>query len=105
MENLEFWQAEERRRTVKLVEEKIIAEQFLGAQSGGGTPGSIPNPVVKPVSADGTGGAAPWESRSAPRNCSFAASYRPVPTNRAVLAVGEGILDGMAVGVKLISLD
>ena len=29
-------------------------------------PGSIPNPVVKHVSADGTTGVALWESRSSP---------------------------------------
>ncbi len=39
----------------------------LGDCSDGGTPGNIPNPVVKSVSADGTWGAAPWESRSLPR--------------------------------------
>ena len=38
----------------------------LGDWSGGGTPGNIPNPAVKPASADGTWGAAPWESRSLP---------------------------------------
>ena len=32
------------------------------------TPGPIPNPAVKPASADGTRGAAPWESRSLPRD-------------------------------------
>jgi hypothetical protein len=35
--------------------------------SGGGTPGPIPNPEVKPSSADGTARATVWESRS-PRN-------------------------------------
>ncbi len=40
----------------------------LGDWSDGGTPGHIPNPVVKPVSADGTWGVAPWESRSLPRD-------------------------------------
>ena len=40
----------------------------LGDWSDGGTPGNIPNPVVKAVSADGTWGAAPWESRSLPRD-------------------------------------
>ena len=44
---------------------------FLGGQGGGGTPGPIPNPVVKPVSADGTWGATPRESRSLPRGFSF----------------------------------
>ncbi len=42
--------------------------RFLGDWSDGDTPGPISNPAVKPVSADGTGGAAPWESRSSPRN-------------------------------------
>src|ERR671910_676284 len=32
--------------------------------SGGGTPGPIPNPEVKPSSADGTARATVWESRS-----------------------------------------
>src|SRR4030065_705156 len=39
----------------------------LGGWSDGGTPGHIPNPAVKPVSADGTRGATLWESRSSPR--------------------------------------
>jgi hypothetical protein len=33
-----------------------------------GTPGHIPNPVVKDVSADGTWRATSWESRSLPRD-------------------------------------
>lgn len=37
-----------------------------GAHTGGATPGSIPNPVVKPARAEGTGGPSPRESRSAP---------------------------------------
>jgi hypothetical protein len=39
----------------------------LGDLSDGGTPGYISNPEVKAVSADGTWGATPWESRSLPR--------------------------------------
>ena len=46
----------------------IKVNQSLGDWSDGGTPGYIPNPVVKPVSADGTWGATPWESRSLPRD-------------------------------------
>ena len=38
----------------------------LGGWGGGGTPGLIPNPVVKPASADGTRGATPRKSRSSP---------------------------------------
>ena len=40
----------------------------LGDWSDSGTPGNISNPVVKAVSADGTWGATPWESRSLPRD-------------------------------------
>jgi len=36
--------------------------------SDGGTPGHIPNPAVKAVSADGTWRATSWESRSLPRD-------------------------------------
>jgi hypothetical protein len=31
-----------------------LKKSLLGDYSGGGTPGSIPNPEVKPASADGT---------------------------------------------------
>ena len=43
----------------------------LGDWSDGGTPGNIPNPVVKSVSADGTWRATSWESRSLPRGFSI----------------------------------
>ena len=42
--------------------------QSLGDLCDSGTPGHISNPVVKAVSADGTWGATPWESRSLPRD-------------------------------------
>src|SRR5579875_1477079 len=48
---------------------------FPGDHSGGATPVPIPNTEVKPASADGTWGAAPWESRTSPGV--FGA--RPVP--------------------------
>src|SRR3982750_1911425 len=38
----------------------------FGGHSGGDTPGSIPNPEVKPSSADGTALETGWESRSPP---------------------------------------
>lgn len=41
--------------------------KLLGDRSGGGTPGPIPNPAVKPSSADGTSLATGWKSRSSPR--------------------------------------
>ena len=42
----------------------------LGDLSDVGTPGPIPNPEVKHVSADGTWRATSWESRSLPRGFS-----------------------------------
>ena len=45
--------------------------QSLGDLCDSGTPGHISNPVVKPVSADGTWGATPWESRSSPSDFVF----------------------------------
>ncbi len=46
----------------------IMYKLSLGDWSGEGTPGNIPNPVVKLTSADGTWGVAPRESRSLPRD-------------------------------------
>jgi hypothetical protein len=40
--------------------------EISGGHSGGVTPVPIPNTEVKPASADGTWGEAPWESRSPP---------------------------------------
>lgn len=41
-------------------------DDYVGGRSDEGPPGPIPNPEVKLVSADGTWGAAPWESKSLP---------------------------------------
>src|SRR5580693_6303809 len=41
--------------------------QSCGGHSEGETPGPIPNPEVKPSSADGTAREASWESRTPPR--------------------------------------
>ncbi len=41
----------------------------VGDPGGGGTPGSISNPTVKPASADGTGRDTSWERRSLPTPC------------------------------------
>jgi hypothetical protein len=46
-------------------------KKSLGDLSDGGTPGYISNPVVKPVSADGTWSADSRESRSLPRDFFF----------------------------------
>ncbi len=43
-------------------------EFSLGDLCGGGTPGPIPNPEVKPASADGTWLVTARESRSSPRD-------------------------------------
>ncbi len=42
---------------------------MVGVCGGGGTPGPFSNPVVKPTRADGTEGAALWETRSMPTLC------------------------------------
>ncbi len=41
-------------------------DQISGGHSGRVTPVPIPNTEVKPASADGTWGEAPWESRASP---------------------------------------
>ena len=41
-------------------------KRLVGDRSGGGTPGPIPNPEVKPASADGSMRATACESRSLP---------------------------------------
>jgi hypothetical protein len=46
--------------------EKDSGGKVVGDWSDGGTPGLIPNPAVKPVSADGTGTETYWERRSLP---------------------------------------
>ena len=48
----------------------------FGDWSDGGTPGNIPNPAVKAVSADGTWGATPRESRSLPKGFFYLTGYR-----------------------------
>ena len=50
---------------------RLCNKKSLGDLCDGGTPGNIPNPVVKAVSADGTWRATSWESRSLPRDFFF----------------------------------
>jgi hypothetical protein len=47
-------------------EPRLIIPQSCGGYSEGETPGPIPNPEVKPLSADGTAREASWESRTPP---------------------------------------
>ena len=58
----------DRFRSLNSVGNFNIVKKSLGDWSSGETPGNIPNPAVKPASADGTWGATPWESRSLPRD-------------------------------------
>ena len=46
----------------------LCIKSLLGDFSGGGTPGPIPNPVVKPASTDDTACVGVWERRSSPAN-------------------------------------
>ena len=57
-----------------------LVKRSLGDPCGGGTPGYIPNPVVKPASADGTAPVAGWESRSLPRDFFLIPLIPPIGT-------------------------
>ena len=59
------------------IQELIGFFRSFGDLSGEDTPGPIPNPAVKLVSADGTWGATPWESRSLPKGLFFVPLKRP----------------------------
>ena len=68
-------------------------KKSLGDCSGGGTPGPISNPEVKPASADGTRGEALWESRSLPRDFFFCAVVQSLcEPSLAKSGVGAGNL-------------
>jgi hypothetical protein len=56
---------------IRLLLQLIFVDLSLGDRGGGDTPGPIPNPEVKPASADGTWLETAWESRSLPRDFSF----------------------------------
>ena len=58
-------------RHINLLFRPTLLKMSLGDLSDVGTPGNIPNPVVKHVSADGTWRETSWESRSLPRGFSF----------------------------------
>ena len=45
---------------------KVNRKGQVGDHRSVGIPGNIPNPAVKRVSADGTWGATPWESKKLP---------------------------------------
>src|SRR2546430_5483125 len=46
----------------------VFVSWCYGGHGGGETPGPIPNPEVKPSSADGTARVTEWESRSLPEH-------------------------------------
>ena len=54
-----------------------VREADVGDRGDGGPPGSIPNPAVKPVRADGTAMVTSWESRSLPTALSLFSSSPP----------------------------
>ncbi len=61
-----------------------------GGHGGGVTPVPIPNTVVKPASADGTWGVAPWESRTPPEFL----RQQPSAMRGAVVASGGSWVQG-----------
>jgi hypothetical protein len=65
-------------------EPRLIIPQSCGGYSEGETPGPIPNPEVKPLSADGTAREASRESRTPPHIF----PKKPVPLGSASLFSG-----------------
>src|SRR5437879_3881402 len=64
---------------IEFIRVHLMARNSLsrfGGHSGGETPGPIPNPEVKPSSADGTALETGWESRSPPRLFSIESRLR-----------------------------
>ena len=71
-----------------------MSRQSYGGHSERETPGPIPNPEVKPFSADGTATARSWESRTPPDIlCSS-----PASSEAGLLAFPPSTLDGTANG-------
>ena len=70
---LDTFRSENRKRNYRSLLDWYLNKliESLGDWSDRGTHGNIPNPFVKPVSADGTWAVAPWESRSLPRDFFF----------------------------------
>ena len=59
-----------KRLEIHTVQGKQIRSE-VGDHRSVGIPGNIPNPAVKRVSADGTWGATPWESKKLPTSLLF----------------------------------
>ncbi len=68
-----------------------LVKMSLGDLSDVGTPGPIPNPEVKHISADGTWRATSWESRSLPRGFSFKLNSEALLRGRLLLFKGKVI--------------
>ena len=72
----------------------MVSRQSYGGHSERETPGPIPNPEVKPFSADGTATARSWESRTPPDIlCSS-----PASSEAGLLAFSRSTRDGTANG-------
>ena len=66
---------------------RLPGAQVSGGHSGGDIPVPIPNTEVKPASADGTWGEAPWESRTPPE---FISGKALADAAVALVAAGVG---------------
>src|ERR1700712_4444295 len=65
-----------------------------GGHSERETPGHIPNPEAKTLSADGTAGETPWESRTPPDNSQTRpSSHRRWPRRISPSQEGSGVAD------------
>src|SRR5687768_18422255 len=68
----------------------LSRSQRYGGHGERETPGPIPNPEAKPLSADGTAPETGWESRTPPNNTSMKGPHHPVRALHASLKRGIG---------------
>jgi hypothetical protein len=68
-----------------------------GGHGGGETPVPIPNTAVKPASADGTWGVAPWESRTPPEHL-----LENAPSSEGAFLRGAGVTAGVGYLVRFV---
>ena len=97
-----FWHVLYPKDTVQLIRLELFLPHLLFARtksfgdlSDVGTPGYIPNPVVKHVSADGTRRVTSRESRSLPKDffCLSAETKRAAPISGGSLRFSTGMSD------------
>src|SRR6201996_2732890 len=85
--------------------ERVQFHRVPGGHSEGETPGPIPNPEVKPLSADGTAREASRESRTPPEHTLQKGLTRHGPALFAFPATPPGRPDGKAAGHEAVDFE